>query len=124
MANRYFKQFPLVKNRRTVLLAGKVSLSAAAAVTANTLDYASVAKTGAGEYTITLEDSYVRTKSIQLTTQQASGLPINLVVKADTQSTDKKIIINTFVDVSGVPTLQDTTVALEMHILLVFHDSI
>lgn len=123
MANRYFKQFPLVKSARTVILAGKVSVSAAAAVTANSIDFASVAKTGVGEYTITLEDKYVETKSIQLSTQQASGLPITLVIKSDSQASDKKIIINTFVDVAGVPTLVDVSVAMQMHVLLILKDS-
>lgn len=119
MANRYFKQFALVKSGRTIILAGKISLNSSAAVTASTVDFASVAKTGTGEYTITLDDKYVETKSIQLTVAQAANSQIVAQVKADTQATDNKIVIATLV--SGAAA--NIAVAAEIHVLLVLKDS-
>lgn len=126
MANRYFKQFPLVKNRRTVILAGKIVIAADASVTSSNIDFASVTKTATGTYQILLEDKYVLTKSIQLTSQQASGaVPVQAVVKADTQATDKKILLNTYIQdgVSGVPAVADTAAAVTLHVLLILQDS-
>lgn len=59
MANRYFTQFFYSFFKKPVLLAGKFSLNASAAVTATAIKgVASVAKTGTGTYLVTLEDQY------------------------------------------------------------------
>lgn len=126
MANRYFKQFPLVKSPRTVILAGKIALNASGAVLSNTLDFASVTKlAGVGLYQILLEDKYVQTKSIQLTTQQVSGVLHSARIKADTQATDKKITINTYVEdgTSKASAVADPIVAMEIHVTLILKDS-
>jgi hypothetical protein len=125
MANRYFKQFPLVKSPRTIILAGKIRLAADASVTSSTIDFASVTKTATGTYKITLQDKYVETKSIQLTALQASGSPVQAQVKSDSQASDKLIYINTYVQdgTSGVPAVADVAVVTEIHVLLVFKDS-
>lgn len=126
MANRYFKQFPLVKDGRTVILAGKIVLDSSAAVTSSNIDFASVTKTATGTYEILLEDKYVATKSIQVTSEQASGtVPVQAVVKADTQATDKKILLNTYIQdaVSGIPAVADTAAAVTLHVTLILKDT-
>ncbi len=118
MANRYFKQFPLVKSPRTVILAGQISLSAAGAVLSHNLDFvASVVKSATGEYTITLQDKYVQSKYISV---QHEGAAVDRVkVKADTQAVDKKIVINTLV----ASVVADVATACKLHVLMVFKDS-
>ncbi len=65
MANRYFTQFFYSFFKKPVLLAGKIPLSASAAVGAVSIKgIASVVKSGTGLYTITLEDEYFDLGSI------------------------------------------------------------
>lgn len=117
MANRYFKQFAMVKSPRTIILCGQISLSASGAVLSSTLDYASVAKTATGEYTITLQDKYVETKSLQIMHEGTATDRVKF--KADTQATNKLITFNTLV--SNV--VADVTVACKIHITFKFKDS-
>lgn len=126
MANRYFKQFPLVKSPRTVILAGKVTLNASGAVLTNTIDFASFSKlAGVGLYQILLEDKYVQTKSIQISTQQSTGVLHSARLRADTQATDRKITINTYVEdgTSKASAVADPIVAIEIHVVLILKDS-
>jgi hypothetical protein len=59
MANRYFTQFFYSFFKKPVLIAGKIPLSAAAAVgTVAIKGVASVAKSGTGTYLVTLDDAY------------------------------------------------------------------
>ena len=59
MANRYFTQFMYSFFKKPVILAGKIPLSAAAAVDSYSIKgVASVTKTGTGLYLITLDDKY------------------------------------------------------------------
>ena len=68
MANRWFNQFKGSLERGVVILDGYVQIQASdAGVVAETIAGASVARTGTGLYTITLEDSYNRLLSISLT---------------------------------------------------------
>lgn len=117
MANRYFKQFPLVKSPRTIILCGEISLSAAGAVLSSTVDFASVSKTATGEYTILLQDKYVQTKAIHISHEGTTG--DRAKVKADTQASDKKIILNTYV----ANVVADVAVACKLHVMLMFKDS-
>jgi hypothetical protein len=57
MANRNLNQVQSLYHK-AVLLGGKISLSAAAAVSSSDLVGMTVAKTGTGEYTITLADKW------------------------------------------------------------------
>ena len=117
MSNRYFKQFPMVKSPRTIILAGQISLSATGAVLSSSIDFASVAKTAAGEYTITLQDKYVQTKAIELNHEGTA--PDRVKIKADTQATNKLIVLNTLV----ANVTADVTVACKIHVILIFKDS-
>lgn len=117
MANRYFKNQIYSKSPRTVMLAGTISLSATGAVLSSTLDFASVAKTATGEYTITLQDKYVQTKAIHLSHEGTAT--DRTKVKADTQATNKLIVLNTLV----ANIVADVTVACVLHVSLLFKDS-
>ena len=108
-----------------MILAGKVALNSSAAITSQSLDFATLVKTGTGEYTITLEDKYYETKAVHLQVLQASGNLITAQVKADTQTSDKKIVINTYVEdnTSGVAAVANVGVAATIFITLIFKDS-
>ena len=117
MANRYFKQFPMVKSPRTIILAGEISLSATGAVLSSSVDFASVTKTATGEYTILLQDKYVQTKAIHISHE---GTSVDRAkVKADTQAIDKKIVINTIVGTA----VSDVATACILHVSLILKDS-
>lgn len=117
MANRYLRQYPLVKSPRTIILAGEISLSATGAVLSSTVDFASVTKTAVGEYTILLQDKYVQTKAIHISHEGAAV--DRAKVKADTQATDKKIVLNTVVGAA----VADVATACIIHVVLIFKDS-
>lgn len=117
MANRYFRQFALVKDPRTILLGGQISLSAAAAVTGNTLDFVqSVTKSATGEYTIILQDKYVIDKTVQVSFEGAS-LCIPKIKSVDLAN--KTIIVQTMV--AGA--VADITAAGFIHLLAFIKDS-
>lgn len=66
MANRHFNAPVQSLWHKPILVAGTISLNASAAVTGSTIKGASVAKTGTGEYTITLEDKFSELISISV----------------------------------------------------------
>lgn len=117
MANRYFRQFALVKDPRTIFLSGQISLNSSAAVTGNTIDFCqSVTKSGTGEYTIVLQDKYVIDKCVQVSFEGASLCTPK--IKSVDLST-KTIIVETMV--AGA--LANITAAGSIHILVVAKDS-
>ena len=95
MANRHFNGPVQSLWHKPVLVGGKIALSAAAAVSSSTIKGASVAKTGIGEYTITLEDKY-------------SGIIGASLVAVDNSALDLSLEIAS-VDVSGAGTLKIIT---------------
>jgi hypothetical protein len=73
MANRYLTQFFYSLWKKPVLVSGKISLSAAAAVSSFDIPgVATVAKTGTGEYTVTLQDKYCKLISLQLSASDST----------------------------------------------------
>lgn len=117
MANRYLKQFQYTPGNKDVVLSGKISLSAAAAVTSSDIPFASVAKTGTGEYTITLEDSYQALRSCIMSMQTAEDLVAR--ISSHDVSSAKTIVIET----ATAATATDATATAEIHIHLSFKDS-
>ena len=96
--NRFFNQFywSLVKGK-TVLF-GKVAIGAAGAPTlsaVNSKGIASMSRTAAGKYTITLQDKYVSFLGMQITPLLASGLPANIsfCVVSESVSSAKTVVI-------------------------------
>lgn len=70
MANRHFNAPVQSLWHKPILVAGAISINSSAAVTGSTIKGASVAKTGTGAYTITLEDKFSKLISISV---QAAG---------------------------------------------------
>lgn len=119
MANRYFRSKVLSPDARPIMLSGKVSLSAAAAVSSNNLDFtASVTKTGTGTYQITLQDKYAEVKSIQVSYEGAEA-DVSVKIASETVSSTK--LINLRTETAGVAA--DVTAACKIHFLLVVNDS-
>jgi len=58
MASRRFEQFSYSLIKKKTEIEGVVTLSALGAVVTQDIPGASIAKTGVGEYTVTLEDKY------------------------------------------------------------------
>lgn len=117
MANRYFTQFMYSFYKKPVVLGGKISLSAVGAVTASDVKGFSVAKTGTGLYTITLEDQYSKLVSINANVaDSAEDLAINF---ASVNLTAKTIVIQT--KVAG--TIADIGDACDLYLNLVLSNS-
>lgn len=111
------KQYSFEPN--LVILAGKIDLNASAAVlsTTDVQNAASVTKTGTGEYTITLNDSYTKKLSIQATVE--SDTDADLVAQIDSSdiqgnSAAKTIVIKTMA--AAVPT--DASAAATIYITI------
>jgi hypothetical protein len=118
MANRTFDNVQGLAKKQ-ILLAGKISLSAAAAVSSFSFPgVASVVKSGTGLYTITLQDQY----------QDLLGISViiggNPLVHAGVGAVDvvsaKTIVVQT-IDEAGV--LDDVAAASVVYITLVLSNS-
>ena len=117
MANRYFNQFCLTPTKRHVKLEGTVSLNASAAVVSSTIPFATVAKTGTGEYTITLNDKYVELRACTMSMLTTEDL-VARIASHDVSSA-KTIVIETATAASAA----DATAVAEIHVSLAFRDS-
>ena len=102
---------------KDVVLAGKISLSAAAAVDSSDIPFASVAKTGTGEYTITLDDAYQALRSCTMSMQTAEDLTAR--ISSHDVASAKTIVIET----ATAATATDATAAAEIHVHLSLKDS-
>jgi hypothetical protein len=119
MSSRYFKQFTLTPDVRSIRLAGTISLNSSAAVTGFDIPFVeSVEKTGTGEYTITLQDRYVTLRSVQLSVMGADAAVSAKPVSEDVNGA-KTIVINT-VDTGAAA---DVTVAATILIDVALKDS-
>jgi hypothetical protein len=132
MANRWFNQFKGSLERGIVQLDGYVQIHTDATVLADTILGASVAKTGTGEYTITLEDSYPKLLHVGLT-PTSQGTNANQVWKLkqakDADGVDcgasllnvKTLIVSSCAS-NGAPT--DVSVACGVTVHLVLKNSV
>ena len=77
MANRLYMQFLYSHTKMLTSVHGIIELSAAGAVVSETIQGATVAKTGTGEYTVTLDDKFNALMDVQLTLEAA--VPVDLV---------------------------------------------
>lgn len=110
MANRYFTQFFYTLLKTPVLITGKIVLAADASVTSfDAKGVASVTKTGTGEYTITLSDSFSKVTSLNAHPVGSSEdlVPVFLSYDAST----KAYVLET--KVAG--TVADISAACEIH---------
>lgn len=119
MANRYFTQFFYTFFKKPVLIAGKVSLSAAAAVSSFDIPgVATVVKNGTGTYDITLQDKYYSVKcALASSLGSTQDLEVDFV-SIDPQGTK---IVKVQTKVAG--TVADVTDACEVHLSVLFNDS-
>lgn len=118
MANRYFQQFVLTPTKRQVLLSGRISLSASAAVVSHNIPFvASVVKSGTGAYTITLQDEYVELRSCQLTMLTTEDLVARIA--SHDVSGAKTVVVQT----ATAGTAADASAVAEIHVTLVLRDS-
>jgi len=76
MANRYFQQFFHSFTKNLTGLHGIISINSSAAVTGETINGATVAKTGTGEYTITLDDKYPAIEACELQLEAATAVDL------------------------------------------------
>lgn len=117
MANRYWTQFFYSFYKKPVMLGGKISLNSSAAITASDVKGFSVAKTGTGLYTITLQDQYSKLVSINANVaDSAEDLAINF---ASVNLTAKTIVIQT--KVAG--TIANLTDACDLYLNIVLSNS-
>lgn len=100
------------------MIAGKISIAADATVSSNTLGslVASVARTGAGEYTITLSDSYNAIQSINCQLLAATAVDLVPQVKSETATSTKLIVIN--LNAGATPTDPAAVCTLYVNIVL------
>lgn len=117
MANRYFTQFFYSFYKKPVMLGGKVSLNASAAITSQDGKGFSVAKSGTGLYTITLEDQYSKLISINANVaDSAQDVALNF---ASVNLTAKTIVLQT--KVAG--TIADLGDACDIYLNIVLSNS-
>ncbi len=94
--NKYLRsQFVYSTYGKPVLIAGKLSIAANAAVSSNTLGslVSTAARTGAGEYTITLSDTYNAAQSVDYQLLAATAVDLVPQIKSIDVVTAKTIVI-------------------------------
>lgn len=129
MANRWFNQFKGSLEKGVVQLDGYARLSAAdASVVSETLKGASIARTAAGTYTITLEDQFPKLLAVALC-PVASGTNANQFLKVKAVQTSAgvdcgaslenvgKIVICTCAS-NGTPTDVTVDCGFTVHLVL------
>lgn len=118
MANRSFQPTQALQ-RELKFLAGKLNLSAAAAVSSVSGDIASASKTGTGAYTLNLADAYKSIQNVQIQIQSATVQDVQVQVVA-IDSVAKTITIKTVViDADGAVAAADIGAAATLHILVI-----
>jgi hypothetical protein len=116
MANRHFNAPVQSLWHKPILVAGKITLSAAAAVTGSTIKGASVAKTGTGAYTITLDDKFSELISISVQAAESSAAIWGDVGAVDVSGAKTIVIITS--NASGAATDVGATVTLYVTAML------
>ena len=118
MANRNFSEVQGLA-RKQIVLAGTVSLSSSAAVAAQDFKGGTIAKTGTGAYTLTLDDTYQKLIGAHAQTAETSAALFGRIGSVDVVSA-KTIVIQT-VNASGAPT--DAAATAKIYITLVLSNS-
>lgn len=118
MANRNFDVMQALE-KGVKVIAGSISIGSNAAVSSETIMGASVAKTGTGAYTITLEDAYPALLSCNLTVMAATAVDlVPQIVSADVVSA--KTIV--FKLLTGA-TATDPSAACKVQVMIVLKNS-
>jgi hypothetical protein len=119
MADRNFCKEIGSLERGMVFMSGVLAIASDASVTSESLLGASVAKTGTGEYTITLEDSYVSLLSCNLTLEAATAVDLVPQIKSVDVVSAKTIVIRLL----AVATATNPSAACKLHIALKLKNS-
>lgn len=92
MANRMFKPLHGHFNSGVALIDGYVDIAADASVSSSAVDGATVTKTGTGQYTVTLADTYNELLACNLTVQAATAVDLVPQVVSQDVSSAKTIV--------------------------------
>lgn len=115
MANRNFKSVQALDNE-TKIVSGNFAVASAVATKVAGLGW-TVANTGTGEFTITLDDTYPVLISAQVTIEDSGGVNLAAQVDSYNVTSAKTVVINTVV--GATPTATDCTV----HFVLILRNS-
>lgn len=118
MANRHFNAPVQSLWHKPILVGGKIALSAAAAVTSSDIKGASVAKTGTGEYTITLEDKFSGMIGASLVAADNAAKDLVLELKSINLSAKTMIVVTKIAGVAA-----NTDEALDIWVTLHLNNS-
>jgi hypothetical protein len=123
MANRQFRQFQYTLENKVVHLFAKVTIGGSGAPTLSTADsrgIASVSRSSAGLYVITMQDAYQKLFCINTIYILASGAPAVVttpVVRAVSPLSAKTVTVG-FLNGSGTATDPDNGAVLQFHLVL------
>lgn len=116
MANRRFFQFLYSKTPMLTAIQGSVSIASDASVSASNISGATVTKTGTGQYTITLADSYNALISAGLQIQAATAVDLVPQVKSQTVGSTNLIVVN--LNAGATPTNPSAALVLYIDLFL------
>lgn len=119
MANRLFRKDYNSFEIFPVHVYGKVSIAADATVSSDTLKNASVARTAAGTYTITLADAYPSLLSCNLTVLAATAVDLVPQIVSASVASSKTIVFKLLA--AAVAT--DPSAACEVHVHIVLKNA-
>lgn len=115
MANRRFEQWSYSLIKKKTEIEGVVAIAADASVSSQDIPGASIAKTGTGEYTVTLEDKYSKCMGVYAQLGETAA-DLQAVPGAVDVVSAKTIVINT--KTAGVNTDAAATATLYVKIVL------
>lgn len=116
---RRFQQFFFSLVRKLTCLTGQINIASDATVSSSTISGASVARTGVGEYTVTLSDSFVALLSCNLTLQAATAVDLVPQIKSNDVVTAKTIVFRTLAGATAT----DPSAACVVHFRALMRDS-
>lgn len=116
---KQYQQFFFSLVRRLTCLTGQITIAADASVSSTTLKGATCARTGTGEYTITLADGYVALLACNLTMQAATAVDLVPQIKSNDVASAKTIVFRTL----AVATATDPSAICVVHVRILLRDS-
>ncbi len=118
-SNKYYQQFFFSLIRKLCCIAGQINIAADASVTSSSILGAAVTKTGTGEYTITLNDTYVAMVAVDAQLQAATAVDLVPQVKSYDVTSAKTVVIN--LNAGATPT--NPAAACVLHVKILLRDS-
>jgi len=118
MASRIFGPLQAL-DKEIKILSGLVSIHTDASILSQTLLGGTFSKTGTGEYTLTLQDTYPELLACLVSVEAAVAVDLVAQVKSQTVSTTKLVVIN--LNTAATPT--NPSAACKIHVTLVLKNS-